>query len=283
MADSYEFSVNWGALDDILPELSLLASRLGPRDFPEFARAAEAISAEAERKYVAYLLGEPTPAGKAMKRPSQGTAKAVTRTQTAALGWMIANKAPMAKTFEEGHDAYDEKATLFNGTSKRARRGKEGQLYLIIPFRHGVPGTRGMPAMSKDVYAMAKKMQFSRELGPPSTRTSATGWVVPRWTYRWNGRLTEKQLAAIGIGGQEGSRMSGMVRMAKSGHTSYMTFRVMSTKSPASSWVRPAQPGLFLLGSAVDTAMAEGMPMLEDAILADLRGALGASNDSLGS
>ena len=101
---------------------------------------------------------------------------------------------------------------------------------------------------------------------------------LPKWTYRWQHRLTEAQLATLKIDAKTASHLSGMVRMAKNGHTSYMTFRVMSTKSPASSWVRPAVPGLHPLRYAVDEAMAEGMPSLEEAIIADLQGALSSSS-----
>lgn len=276
-----ELSIRWGALDEVLPDLARLAAFLGPTDFPEFFQAAEAVSEAAELKYKGYLLGTPTPAGKAVLHPSGATAKGVTREQNAAFGWAIGNKMQAARSLEEGHDAYDQKATLFNGTSKRARRAKDGSLYLVIPFRHGVPGTRGIKPMPKEVYAMAKRMEFSRVLGAPSIRTSATGWEVPRWTYRWNDRLTEKGLAALNASGST-SRYSGMVRMSKSGHTSYMTFRVMSTKSPASSWVRPAAPGLWPLRWAVDQAMAEGQERLEGAVYADLLGALGGARDSAG-
>ena len=274
MPDGFEFSVKWSALEDVLPDLSRLASFLGPTDFPEFFKAAEAIAENAEIKYKGYLLGAPTPAGKAVKRPSRATARGVTLEQSGAFGWMLSNKAPSAKALEEGHDEYDMKATLFNGTSKRARRAKDGSIYLIIPFRHGVPGTRGMPAMPKAVYALAKQMAFSRVIAAPSTRTSATNWVVPRWTYRWQDKLTQAQLATLKVEPSVASKLAGMVRMAKNRHTSYMTFRVMSTNSPAASWVRPAEPGLWPLRYAVDEAMAEGMPHLEDAILAELRASL---------
>ena len=285
MPDLHDFSVKWSALDAVLPDLSRLAAFLGPGDFPEFFRAAEAISADAELRYKGYLLGSPTPDGKAVQHPSGATAKGVTREQNAAFGWTIANKAPSALTLEEGADARDMKSTLFNGTSKRARRAKDGSLYLVIPFRQGVPGTRGLPAMPKEVYALAKKMGFARVNGAPTTRVSATNWVVPKWTYRWHDgdpsrfRLTQAQIATV-AGPDVAKRLGGMVRMAKSGHTSYMTFRVMSTKSPADSWQRKAQPALWPLRWAVDQAMAAGMPQLEDAIIADLWGALGQARDS---
>jgi len=275
-----EFSVKWGALDEILPDLARLASFLGPQDFPEFFKVAESISEEAEIKYKGYLLGGATPAGKAVKHPSGATARGVIREQTSALGWTIKNKAPAARALEEGTDERDMKSTLFNGTSKCARRAKDGSIYLVIPFRQGVPGTRGLPAMPKAVYALAKQLAFSSVIAAPSTRVSATGWTVPKWTYRWNGRLTEKMLATLKVDASTASHLTGMVRMAKSGQPSYMTFRVMSTKSPAASWVRPAVPGLWPLRSAVDEAMAEGMPKLEDAIIADLQGALNVARNS---
>lgn len=277
MADVHECRVQWSIFDaQTLSDLSRLAAFLGPSDFPAYFRAAETIAANAETLYRGYLLGEPTPAGKALARPSGSTAKGVTRDHTGLLAWTIKNNTPAAKAIEEGTEEYDQKKTLFNRTSKRARKAKDGSLYLVIAFRQGVPGTRGLNAMPKEVYRLAKKMEFSRVIGAPSTRTSATGWTVPRWSYRWNGALPDaKKLEGMGIDAGVAKKMAGMVRMAKGGHTSYVTFRVMSEKSPARSWIRPAVPALWPLRWAVDKALQDGEGMLLDAVQSDLWQALG--------
>ena len=180
-SDTHALAVQWSMFDgQALSDLSRLAAFLGPNDFPEYTRAAEVIAENAESLYRGYLGGDPTPAGKAVQRPSGSTARGVSRTHTGFLAWTIKNDAPAAKALEEGTREYDQKDTLFKGTSKRARKSKDGHLYLIIPFRHGVPTTRGMKTMPPEVYKLAKKMQFSRVIAAPSTRLSATGWTVPR-------------------------------------------------------------------------------------------------------
>lgn len=264
--------------DQAISDLSRLASFLGPNEFPAYHRAAEALSEKAETLYFGYLSGEPTPAGKAIARPSGTTARGVKREHTGLLAWTLKNESKAALALEEGTKERDMKECL--PTSKRARKSKSGHLYLIIPFRHGVPGTRGLSAMSKDVYRLAKRMAFSRVIGAPSTRVSATGWTVPKWTYRWQGRLPDvKKLQALGFDEGTSRRVAGMVRMSKRGHTSYMTFRVMSQASAPGSWVRPTVPGLWPLRWAVDQALQDGEPMLLDAIQADLWQALGLAKD----
>lgn len=277
MADEFTLTINWDAFESVRGDLERLAAFLGPSEFPEFLRVAEDISADAEGLYRGYLGGKPTPAGKAVQHPSGATARGIKRNRTGFLAWSLSNDAPAAKALEEGTPERDMKECL--PTAPRARRSKKGDLYLIIPFRHGVPTTRGLNAMPKEVYKLAVQMQFSRVLGAPSTRTSATGWEVPRWSYRWNGRLPDaRKLQNLGIDEGVARRMSGMVRMSKAGHTSYMTFRVMSQASPPGSWVRPAVPGLWPLRYAVDEAMAQGRDRMEDALEADLWGALGMAN-----
>lgn len=266
-------TINWGNLGLVQPDLEALVGFLGPADFPEYARAAEGLSANAERLYRGYCLGEPTPSGRALQRPSGALARAIRREATGLLLWTLHNDAPQAKGLEEGLPERDMKQSL--RTAPKARRAKDGSLYLIIPFRHGVPGTRGLNPMPKSVYRLAQALTHSRTLGAPITRTSATGHQVPQFIYRWNGRLSAKDLAAGGVEGDVVRRHQGMVRMGKKGHTSYLTFRVMSEKSPAGSWVRPATPGLWPMKWALEVAWSEGTPRLEQALEADLMGILG--------
>lgn len=269
MLDS--LSINWGAFDANIEGIALLAKALGPQDFPRFLEAAEAVSVRAEVLYKEYLGGKPTPGGKCVQRPSGSTARGVKREETGLLQWRIANDSPVAKALEEGTPERDMKAMLPN--SKRARRAKDGSLYLIIPFRHGTPGARGMNAMPKDVYDRVVKFKFSKNVSAPATRVSATGWTVPRWFYAWQDKLDAKTLRAMGLEEPEVKRYEGMHRMSRRGQTSYLTFRVLSQKSRG--WIRPAVPGFEPLRHAVDGAIAEGMERLEAAFEADLCATLG--------
>ena len=59
----------------------------------------------------------------------------------------------------------------------------------------------------------------------------------------------------------------------------YITFRVMSEKSAARSWIRPAQPGLFPLETAMEQAWDENVPYLEAALWEDIQVKWGVQSD----
>lgn len=272
-------AINWGAFDSNLEAVGLLAQVLGPKDFPNFLQVGEGISVHAENLYREYLRGKVTPAGKCVQRPSRATSRGVTRAEAGLLLWTIANDSPVAKALEEGTPERDMKLML--PASKRARRSKDGFLYLIIPFRHGTPGARGMDAMPRAVYDRVVKFKFSKNVGAPADRLSATGWRVPRFFYSWQDKLSPKTLQAMGLDDAAVKKYSGMHRMeGGNGQSSgYLTFRVLSQKSKG--WVRPATPGLEPLRYAVDQAIAEGMAALEDAFERDVMQALGLAESGI--
>ncbi len=267
-------AIQWSRFNANLEDLGALAQRLGPADFPEFVAAAEFASAKAEEHYRGFLSGrEVTPNGRAVKHPTGATARGVRREESGLLTWRIFNPSPVAKALEEGSPERDMKAMLPN--AKRVRRGKDGQLYLIIPFRHGTPGTRGMAAMPQSLYDRVVKFKWSRSLGAPMNRTSATGWTVPRFSYRWNDSVDKAWMEKQGFDAGDIKKFAGMYRMK--GHdgrsSGYLTFRVMSEKSKG--WIRPAMPGFFPLRQAIDLALAENMAALERAFEADVATTLG--------
>ena len=262
-------SINWGGFESNLEGLMAISRFLGPDDFPMFSQVAEGTAIRAEILYREYLGGKPTPEGRSVKNPTGAVARGVNREEVGLMKWRIFNDSPVADALEDGTKERDMKDCL--ATAKRARRAKDGSLYLIIPFRHGSPGARGMKAMPQKVYDRVVKFKFSMNVGAPSARQSATGWTVPRFFYLWQSKLSSDDLKGMGLSDSEVKRYQGMYRMkdAASGKSAgYMTFRVMSQKSQG--WVRPAVPGLHPLQSAVDQAFAEAMPNLEKAFEADL-------------
>ena len=67
------------------------------------------------------------------------------------LEYNITHTSKIAVYLEKGTEPYDLKKMLY--TSAKVRVSKDGKRYLIIPFRHGVPGTKMFAAMPKDIYA----------------------------------------------------------------------------------------------------------------------------------
>jgi hypothetical protein len=271
MAGDFSLSVAWINLDSIRAELEAVV--LGLDVWKRTHAVLEGYVEDAFSTYVDYLNGAAIPGHGALKNPSGRLAKDAYHDRRALLTWTIGNSADYAKAVEDGAPAFDMKQNL--PTAPRARRAKDGHLYLIIPFRHGVVGTSRLKAMPRSVYALAKVMAHSRSLGSPSTRLSGTGWTVPKFNYQWQGRVSKKALVGAGLGDDSVRRYQGMVRMGGTGQTTYLTFRVMSEKSKPGSWVRPATPAMAPLQTALEVAWTKARPDLERALEADLREALG--------
>jgi hypothetical protein len=159
----------------------------------------------------------------------------------------------------------------------KARKAKDGSLYLIIPFRHGNPKARGIQPMSPEVYKLAKAMSFSYHKGVVGSRVSATGHTVPLYGYEWGDRLGAG-LAPKAKPWHVTDYYQGMYRFRDLGTTKgpkksagYITFRTMSQKSDPRSWIRPAQPGLYPLDTAMQEAWNANVPFLEAALWEDIQ------------
>jgi hypothetical protein len=162
-----------------------------------------------------------------------------------------------AVEIDTGRPARDLKRML--DSSLKVRTNKKGQRYLIIPFRHNVPGAEATgQAMPKDVYLQARQLAPSRVTGK-TTRLSGTGAMgiksrkaltVPQLKYAWGDSLPPPSTLPEG----HRSRFQGMYRFDTSSgaqtRSTYLTFRVMSEAS--SGWVIPAKPGLFIVKGVVD-------------------------------
>lgn len=268
---SFSVNIDIGRLHDVVPELMAVA--FGLDEFKLTQAALEDYVEEAHSTYVRYLHGQPIPGHGVIKHPTGKLAGSAYRDKRGLFSWAIGNASDYAKAIEDGAEAYDMKKNL--ATAPKARMTKDGHRYLIIPFRHGVVGTTRLQAMPRAVYAVAKLMAHSRALGSPATRLSATGWTVPKFTYQWQDRLgSKKGLQAHGLSEVDARRYAGMVRMGKSGQTTYLTFRVMSEKSAPGSWMRPAQPALYPLQTALEVAWTKSEHEIGEALMADIQNGL---------
>lgn len=163
---------------------------------------------------------------------------------------------PVAADMEVGKPDWDMKPFLLNykGNGTKARQGKNGR-YNIIPFRHAVPNNSGANSrfrqMPQDIHAMAKQLKASVSNGNGGTKwggklTGTEGKYPPQkksLLVQQNGSIRMMQVA------HKNGIYEGMVKAQKQYDkgrgTQYMTFRVVSDRSPASSWwhkATPAQP-----------------------------------------
>ena len=148
----------------------------------------------------------------------------------------VFSTAPYAAALEYGTSARDMKPSLL--ASPKAKTSKSGGRYLIIPFRHGVPGSQGLPAMPQSIYAQARKLEHygasKAHLGPSP------------WGQRTQLPVGQTRLpSGLLVGGQPGpytwktGLYSGMVRAGTPRHSQYITFRVVSSHSDPASWWYP--------------------------------------------
>jgi hypothetical protein len=151
--------------------------------------------------------------------------------------------APHATTIEDGMAPYDMKPGLLSGPkvkfSKPDRLGNRAR-YITVAFRHGTPGSVGLPAMPRQVYDQAKQLGYSRKNG--AVKAFFTGNK-----YVWNDRL-QKSLEGqrshsaphpgAGYTWSTG-KYSGMVKVGSEKHSQYLTFRRVSTNSDPRSWQHP--------------------------------------------
>lgn len=136
--------------------------------------------------------------------------------------------------------------------SKKAKQGKRGP-YLVIPFRHGTPGTTGAnvgPQMPAAIYEVARKL--SPTVSRPGRGVSTHGGKTTMWGQRLHAGLPMGPQARRILTRKEKPWHSnplheGMVRKAKTistgaeQTTGYQTFRTISMHSnePGKHWIHP--------------------------------------------
>jgi hypothetical protein len=187
------------------------------------------------------------------------------------------NDLPYALALEEGRKQFDMLAHFLK--SPKTRMSKEGKPYLIIPFRHGTPGSVTMPEMPESVHNVVKQREFkqSRVLeGQFSQSPNVFGDMRQRFTYKWGSRYSSglhkaetKQWAS--------GKYEGMVKMSDPARkqTGYFTFRVASAESRKrnpNAWMMPPMAGKYI----AETALSQMEPFVEqtlhEAVVKDFHG-----------
>jgi len=184
----------------------------------------------------------------------------------------------LAQLIETGRPERDLKKML--DTSVKVRQSKDGKRYLIIPFRHNVPGAsaHGRP-MPDHVYEAAKQLSPSRVTGQ-GRRQSGTGaydtktrrpLTVNQNQYQWGDRMPAGLAPKLRTH-HKTDPYAGMVRFDTSSGASkrstYLTFRTMMEGS--SGWIAPAKPGLYIAKGVVDEIRPQAEAAFGEAINRDL-------------
>jgi hypothetical protein len=187
----------------------------------------------------------------------------------------VSASAEYAQAIEDGTPPHDMKPALLGGA--KARMGKKGQRYNIIPFRHNTPGQdKTAPAMPAEIYAKARRLAFSQVTGSRPD-VNAHGQGVQRKTYAWGGRLKETKIGWRSRTAPTGheythttSIFSGMVKMGKAKQASYMTFRVVSDRSPANAWWTPGVEPRPISEAVAETVRPQAEALIREAFEQDL-------------
>jgi hypothetical protein len=236
-------------------------------------RLNQAVSAVAQQATIDWK--EAVARAKLWSGEKQQYGESITWKMTGAFSAEVSSDYKWAQEIDSGRPARDLKKML--DTSLKVRLSKKGARYLIIPFRHGVPGANALaPSMPDDVYELARQLDPSRVTGT-GRRLSGTGafdiksrkpLTVPQRKYAWGGSLP------AGATPKMQSRHAGMYRFdTSSGNaksSTYLTFRVMVEGSPG--WIVPAKPGLNLVKGVTDRLQPLAEKAFSEAVKRDLGG-----------
>lgn len=233
-------------LADLARGLELVASRFMPKTARAFKMSASLM------EYTWKMLAQKT-----LKTSTGAYARSIKMRMLTPYQYEIYTDHPLATILEDGAKEYDMKTTHPFGRKSRVvkktvkRKGKtisrEGDPYLIIPIRHGVPGASRM-AMPESIYRQLRQM-ISEGNFVKSAVTAAPkkgkkvepnyqGELIPRASYNWGDRLRDTEM----------DRLESMIAMnvpsgRKESRSEYLTFRVISVNSPAHKWIQPERKG----------------------------------------
>ena len=167
----------------------------------------------------------------------------------------------LPNAIEQGRTAFDMKPG-FLGSSKA--RGSAGNTYFTVPFQLRSPGSAGgsPPVMPKTIYNLASKLKFGQRLDLPKkyegyglrSQLAKDAWMPTkagglRRTGSW-GNYTWQNSPFQGIVRER--RFPGELKTTPAGRMAqYKTFRRVSKRSDANSWIHPGFRPRNLLEKAV--------------------------------
>lgn len=166
---------------------------------------------------------------------------------------------------------YDMKKTHPYG--RKSRVSKKGIPYLIIPFRWGTPNKKGTKRAHFNNFIPQEQYETSvkgLEISAVNSlkkyfESNFKGESIERQGYDWAkfGRLKKDQAW--------NDRSVGMVRMKDVTGSTYFTFRIVSAKSPASSWIyhKDSKPGINYMGALANAVMPKVDKIISEGIRAD--------------
>lgn len=237
-------------LQALVTNLELISYKAMPNTYRAFKMASSLIM----YTWKTYAMGAPIPGGgKKLRNPTGAYAKSIKIRTLAPFNHEIYSDSPIAKYIEDGTKEYDMKTTHPFGprgrvikNTRKDKTGKivarEGDAYLIIPFRHGTPKSLSYSKIPQQLYDQIRQAIKNDEINLSSIKKGRRerspnykGELIPRAKYNWGTRIK-------GTGIPELENMVVMdTSTKKSPRSSYMTFRIISVNSPAHKWIQKAR------------------------------------------
>ena len=263
-----------------LTELKNLAENF-PRNMTEAAlpNTAEAFDRAARmvrQMWTNYLMGAQTLDGiDFMSGVTSAMVKSIKSRQNGDFDHTVYSDSMQLERKTKGQKEAEDDMKQTHPYGKKSRVSKKGVPYLIIPFRWGTPNGKGtkrghsffnnmIPQMNYETSVKGLKLSAVNE-AKKYFEANFKGESIARQGYDWakKGRLTKEQAWD--------DRSVGMVRMRDVTGSTYFTFRIVSAKSPANSWIyhKDAVPGVDVLAALERTAKPKIERIIEDGIAAD--------------
>jgi len=272
-----EIALDSPYLQDLVNSLEMVGSKV----MPQTMRAFKMASAVVEYTWKSYAMGAPIPGSSArIKNPTGGYARSIKSAMLSPFSRYIYSDWEGARFIEFGTKEYDMKKTHPFGARSRVtkrdvvRKGRvirrKGEAYLIVPFRHGVPGTLSYGNIPSLIYNQIRQLiksgdvQLSQVIRGRKMEENYAGELIPRKKYRWGSRIH-----GTGI-----DQIEGLVVMntstPRSQRSQYMTFRVISQNSPAFKWIQKAKPALNITSHVARNVMGIVQEIIESGLKKDL-------------
>jgi hypothetical protein len=276
--------------DDVLEELvsriAAMSNTLGAAALSATAKAMNRAAAEVQDAWLQYAIGKKTLPGGVppMKNPSGDYARGIHIEHNGPFDKAIVNDSKNAEILEYGAPEIDMKDYPAKSRKSRiTKHGKnKGQPYLIIPFRWGTKDTVGfrnvMPVEINNIVEKFKKMETLVDADNSDYKTpNAYGEMVGRAQYnKGYDRLNIVQIinAEPDVSINQIFNMSVMVRTKDDTGidraAGYLTFRVLSAKSPPGSWIKPASPARHVTDGVVKETEKKVNNLIEAGVMKDV-------------
>ncbi len=265
------------SLANVLSNLEFTSAKNMPATFKAFKIA----SALVQYTWKTYASGAPIKGSSMRLKNATGAyANSIKTRFLAPFNHEIYSDSPIALYLEKGTKQHDLKDTHPYGKRSRlvkktvTKRGvvirKKGDPYLIIPFRHGIPGTKSYFPMPEQVYKRIEEVLkrdeslISKQVKGATYSPNYQGELIPRAKYKWGARFK----------GTGFDQLEGLLVMdtssPKKKSSEYMTFRVISANSPAMKWIVKARPAMNITRFVVVNTEKEMKRIITSGIRQDL-------------